>query len=232
MFVCISHLEFESDRICHVLAKSDFLIIRPHFPVVTASLPCLVSVKFKGPYRKVEIFFKWLKLSILSNHSVVTAHKQSLGQGNVFTSVCQYFCSQGEGGVMMSLPVKDSTPWTAPLLDSTIPDPSQLTSGRYASYWNSFLLTSSSTHRSFLREAVFEKHLNYFSRNINTKFLFLNDKNTKFGKDIQQNRSSKGQNINLRFMDYKFKSHWKISIVSGKSPHHVRKHWEYLPPVN
>ena len=57
MFVCKSHLKFESDRICHVFAKSDFLIIRPHFPVATASLLCLVSVKFKGPYGKVEICF-------------------------------------------------------------------------------------------------------------------------------------------------------------------------------
>ena len=36
--------------------------------------------------------------------SIFTDSKQSLGQGNVFTSVCQSFCSQG-GFCMMSLPV-------------------------------------------------------------------------------------------------------------------------------
>ena len=28
-------------------------------------------------------------------HNLITAHKQSLGQGNIFTSVCQEFCPQG-----------------------------------------------------------------------------------------------------------------------------------------
>ena len=74
----------------------------------------------------------------MSNRAGVTARKQSLGQGNVFTPVCQYFCSQVEGRAMMSLPVMKSTPldsttldstpstrhttpWTAPSLDSTTP---------------------------------------------------------------------------------------------------------------
>ena len=29
-----------------------------------------------------------------------TSRKRSLGQGNIFTSVCQEFCSQGEGGAI------------------------------------------------------------------------------------------------------------------------------------
>ena len=37
---------------------------------------------------------------------IFTAHKRSLGQGNVFTGMCQSFCSQGVGGLcMMSLSV-------------------------------------------------------------------------------------------------------------------------------
>ena len=87
MFACKLHLKFESDRICHVFAKSDFLITRPHFPVATVRLLCLVAVKSKGHMEK-------LKLAIVRKHAVVTVRKQSLGQGNVFTPVCQYFCSQ------------------------------------------------------------------------------------------------------------------------------------------
>ena len=37
---------------------------------------------------------------------IFNAHKRSLGQGNVFTGMCQSFCSQGAGGLcMMSLSV-------------------------------------------------------------------------------------------------------------------------------
>ena len=40
--------------------------------------------------------FYWFsqKLKIIS---IFTARKRSLGQGNIFSSVCQEFCSQGEG---------------------------------------------------------------------------------------------------------------------------------------
>ena len=44
---------------------------------------------------------------------IITGRKRSLGLGNIFRSVCQSFCPQG-GGVMMSLPVMDSTPRKAP----------------------------------------------------------------------------------------------------------------------
>ena len=79
-----------------------------------------------------------------------------LGQGNVFTPVCP----TGGGGVMMSLPVMDSTP--PPAKDSTHSakdstgvccsggaiwgdvvlsrGPQRSTSGRYASYSNAFLM--------------------------------------------------------------------------------------------
>ena len=32
---------------------------------------------------------------------IITARKRSLGQGNIFTSVCQEFCSQGSGGFLV-----------------------------------------------------------------------------------------------------------------------------------
>ena len=38
---------------------------------------------------------------------MITARKQSLAQGNVFTSVCQSFCSQGEGSLSGCLPDRD-----------------------------------------------------------------------------------------------------------------------------
>ena len=41
------------------------------------------------------------------NHFLVTARKRSLGQGNIFSSVCQEFCSQG--GVCLSA-CWDTTP--------------------------------------------------------------------------------------------------------------------------
>ena len=41
--------------------------------------------------------------------SLVTARKRSLGQGNIFRSVCQEFCPQGE--VCLSA-CWDTTPWT------------------------------------------------------------------------------------------------------------------------
>ena len=43
---------------------------------------------------------------IISKFVFITARKQSLGQGNIFTGMCKSFCSQGGGGLcMMSLPI-------------------------------------------------------------------------------------------------------------------------------
>ena len=65
----------------------------------------------------------WTSRSVSHTLVIVTARKRSLGQGNVFTPVC---LSTVEKGVMMSLPVVNSTPWTAPPsppppLDNTTP---------------------------------------------------------------------------------------------------------------
>ena len=60
----------------------------------------------KGQTIDHKIFYSWIS----------TACKRSLTQGNVFTPVC--LSTEGRGGVMMSLPVLDST---SPL-NSTAPD--------------------------------------------------------------------------------------------------------------
>ena len=52
-------------------------------------------------------------------YNIITARRRSLGQDNVFTVVCHSFCS-------------DRLPWTE--------TPLMVKSGRYASYWNAFLL--------------------------------------------------------------------------------------------
>ena len=62
-----------------------------------------------------------------------------LGQGNIFRSVCQEFCSKvGEGVCPIAC-------WDTPGADTPPPRNSacceiRATSGRYASYWNVYLL--------------------------------------------------------------------------------------------
>ena len=41
----------------------------------------------------VHYTLQWI--SVLN--TIITARKRSLGQGNIFSSTCQKFCSQGEG---------------------------------------------------------------------------------------------------------------------------------------
>ena len=81
---------------------------------------------------------------------IFTARKRSLGQGNIFSSVCQEFCS--EGGLpqcILGYPPRSRHPLQeqAPPLPSRRPLHSacwetRLTSGRYASFWNAILLCS------------------------------------------------------------------------------------------
>ena len=102
--------------------------------------------------------------------ALVTARKLSLGQGNIFSSVCQEFCPQGgEGGSASVHAGIPHTPWDqappehapppAGPQDQTPSGPGtpsprpgtprasacweiRSTSGRYASYWNAILLTT------------------------------------------------------------------------------------------
>ena len=124
--------------------------------------PSTIVVIFKDYCLKCGF---WNKLTPLR---INTARKRSLGQGNIFTCMCQSFCSQGRGAglCMMSLPV-----WLTGLmfllgdlcLCSHVPsrvvsvqgasiqgglcqgDPpghrptDMVKSGQYASYWNAFL---------------------------------------------------------------------------------------------
>ena len=85
-----------------------------------------------------------LKICYLSFIRVTfTARKRSLGQSNIFRSMCQEFCPQeGPASVHAAIP----PPRPAPPLP-TGPDTPQSracweirsTNGRYASYWNAFL---------------------------------------------------------------------------------------------
>ena len=112
---------------------------------------------YTGSYSQGLNYFKF---------HVVTARKRSLGQGNIFSSVCQEFCSQGRG-VPGQVPPWAGTPQAGTPLEAGAP-PGQVhpqagtsrwagtplggttrssacweiraTSGRYASYWNAFLL--------------------------------------------------------------------------------------------
>ena len=87
---------------------------------------------------------------VLTSHSInilVTATK--LGQGNIFRSVCQEFCSQREGPASVNAGIADP-----PGADTPLGQTPHLgsrptlriacreirpTSGRYASYWNAIL---------------------------------------------------------------------------------------------
>ena len=101
--------------------------------------------------------------SRMGSASIFTARKRSLGQGNIFSSVCQEFCSRGVclsacwDTITTPLPLETGTPLEHIHLEEATPPnppppadtPSPLrsacweirsTSGRYASYWNAILL--------------------------------------------------------------------------------------------
>ena len=77
--------------------------------------------------------------NLKSRTKIITACKRSFGQGNAFTPIC---LSTGGRGVMMSLPVIDSTP-----PPRTAASPPRSTSWRCASYWNLDNSTFSRTHK-------------------------------------------------------------------------------------
>ena len=116
-----------------------------------------------------------LHMKFICNPSILLPAATKLGQGNIFTSVCQEFCPGGGEGVCLSA-CWDTPPWTrhppdqAPpktrhpsSRDQARPSPRtrhppgpgrppeaaappreadcsiRSTSGRYASYWNTFL---------------------------------------------------------------------------------------------
>ena len=135
--------------------------MREHFPVRERSGNSEQTKKSQGKsYKILEkfenfrqmlfIIFKWY-LNELYMH-IITTRKRSLGQGNIFSSVCQEFCLQGglpqcmlgcqppwQGDTSLARRPpwqgRPPTPWQGD------PPPSACwdlwsTSGQYASYWN------------------------------------------------------------------------------------------------
>ena len=138
------------------------------------------TLKFSNAARWCELgmqFLKFLSPSLRSTYNTqasnliqathtkcafVPARKRSMGQGNIFSSVCQEFCPQGGGSASVHAgipppgsrpprsrpPPEQAPPWEQTLLVHTPPGsrhPPPLcsacweirsTSGRYASYWN------------------------------------------------------------------------------------------------
>ena len=90
---------------------------------------------------------EWAYMSV--GELIFTVRKRNLGQGNVFTGVCQSFCSQGEGVLVGGGGLPDRNPpgqWSLDRDPTGQKPPRQrlpcmVKSGRYASYWNAILFT-------------------------------------------------------------------------------------------
>ena len=113
------------------------------------------SVKFRSAFTQTNCFvhYQVFRFIVEESESVIdicifTARKRSLGQGNIFTSVCREFCSQGGclvwGGRCLLLgglvpggvsSLGGTCSWGAPGGDP----PDSYCCGRYVSYWNAFL---------------------------------------------------------------------------------------------
>ena len=57
-----------------------------HFQIICSSSVFVVNLYNQITYVKVKVMY------------VITASKRSLGQSNIFRSMCQEFCPRGEGG--------------------------------------------------------------------------------------------------------------------------------------
>ena len=100
--------------------------------VIITSKICIHNFRLMARSQQAKAKFS-LKLE---NYSFIPSDfyrpETKLRKGNVFTSVCQSFCSRG-GGLGGWLP---SMYWERGCLQ---PEGIRLTSGRYSSYWNTFL---------------------------------------------------------------------------------------------
>ena len=107
-------------------------------------------------------------------HHIITARKRSLGQGDIFSSVCQEFCPQGGLPQCMlgyhppgtRLPPGSDTPRpgtprpSTPLRSASWEIRSR--SGRYASYWNAIFFVfvfSLYTCKNILKTTMSIRHL-------------------------------------------------------------------------
>ena len=72
--------------------------------------------------------------------SLVTTRKLSLGQGNIFTGVCHFFCPQGEG-VGFPACISGQMSGGGVCIQGEVGQTPHLNldGGRYACYWNAFL---------------------------------------------------------------------------------------------
>ena len=97
-----------------------------HIAIIVVYISCFISGSKKDVCEEFYFsLFCQLSCLILASlkskltqrpNILITARKRSLGKGNVFTPVCDSFCSGWRGELSL---------WSA--------------SGRYASYWNAFL---------------------------------------------------------------------------------------------
>ena len=127
---------------------------------------CIIGFHFKVAVFNSLLNYEWPSQNEVGNSGIlVTARKRSFGQGNVFTLVC-HSVHRGRGSAQpprMQTPWIGQTPWMQtphgwadppgcrppglgrpPSLDADPPGvgqtpPIQSTSGRYASYWNTYL---------------------------------------------------------------------------------------------
>ena len=77
---------------------------------------------------------------MLDTTKLITALKRSLGQGNIFIGVCQEFCSQG-GAWSWGVPGRGGGAFSRGGVPGGDP-PDGYCCGRYAAYWNAFLLSN------------------------------------------------------------------------------------------
>ena len=120
----------------------------------------VVVVGLFTPGDRLESTSNWEKPTVRRSITLIlfTARKRSLGQGNIFTSMCQEFCTQGVS-TWAGTPQTRYTPRTRYTHRDQLQPPDQVhppgtrythptssacreiraTSGLYASYWNAFL---------------------------------------------------------------------------------------------
>ena len=111
---------------------SDWLGLAP-FALRVCSDCLLRHVSYHKEYEYKAGHLHWFHYwQCLIEFVFITARKRSLGQGNVFTPVCQWFCSR-KGGVSAS---GSRGVYIPP--DTHTPGRDGHWSGRYASCWNAF----------------------------------------------------------------------------------------------
>ena len=140
-------------------------------------------------------------ISLISKIFFFTARKRSLGQGNIFSSMCQEFCPRG-GGLADQAPRGPGIPLEQSPQDQIPPDqPPPLcsacweirsTSGRYASYWNAILFGNINggrkPHEIGERTVNTTKHIIHHTNKLSEIVFFFVSKNVKVNKPRNQTK--------------------------------------------